>query len=135
MPLSSFTRDKAVRAQRGVKRHLMIYCLKINCLLLTHPTFPAYGNSLTAPVIDGEKVALINGFVCQESLFFSSMFFLSSMINNNAMASLISKRMFIKKKCKKVLQFKTNSEMNHYICCMIVVCFYNGVQVNTLVFF
>lgn len=77
MFLSILMRDEAVRAQRGVKRHLMIYRLEINCLLLTHQTFQDYGNSLTAPLIDGEKVALINGFVCQESLFFSHLCFFS----------------------------------------------------------
>lgn len=77
MSLSILMRDEAVRAQTGVKRHLMIYRLEINCLLLTHPTFQDYGNSLTAPLIDGEKVALINGLVCQGSLFFSHLGYFS----------------------------------------------------------
>lgn len=79
-------RDEAVKAHRGVERHFVIYCLEINCLLLKQPPCTDYGNSVTHTVIDGWKVALINCFVCQGNLFF---FFLSGMINNNVMGTVI----------------------------------------------
>ena len=79
-------RDEAVRTHRGVERHFVIYCLKINCLLLKQPPCTDYGNSLTLTVTDGWKVALINCFVCQGNLFF---FFLSEMINRKIMAAII----------------------------------------------
>lgn len=74
-------KDEVVKAHRGEERQFVIYCLEINCLLLKVPPCTDYGNSMAGTVIDGEKVALINCFVCQTNLFFLSSF-LSGMINN-----------------------------------------------------
>lgn len=74
-------KDEVVKTHRGVERQFVIYCLEINCLLLKVPPCTDYGNSMPGAMIDGEKVALINCFVCQANLFFPSSF-LSGMINN-----------------------------------------------------
>lgn len=63
-PSSVAMKDGAVTAHRGVERQFVIYCLEINCLLLKPPPCTDYGNSVTGAVIDGQKVALINCFVC-----------------------------------------------------------------------
>lgn len=68
-------KDGVVKVHRGVARQFVIYCLEINCLLLKVPPCTDYGNSVTGRVIDGEKVALINCFVCQVNLFFFVLLF------------------------------------------------------------
>lgn len=86
-------RDEAVEAHRGAERHFVIYCFEINCLLLKQPPCTDYGNAVPYTMIDGWKVALINCFACQGNL----LFFLSEMINNNVMATII---------CNPVLHIK-----------------------------
>lgn len=90
---SAAMRDEAVKTHRGAERHFVIYCLGINCLLLKQPPCTDYGNSASRTMIDGLKVALINCFACQVNL----LFFLSEMINNNVIATVI---------CNPVLHIK-----------------------------
>lgn len=94
-PSSVAMKDEAVKAHRGVERQFVIYCLEINCLLLKPPPCTDYGNSVTGTMIDGWKVALINCFVCQGNLLF-----LSEMINNNVMETLIFNAGLHKKSAK-----------------------------------
>lgn len=102
-PSSVALRDEVVKAHRGVERQFVIYCLEINCLLLKVPPCTDYGNSVAGRVIDGEKVALINCFVCRANLFFSSSF-LSEMINSELLEAVICN---VERKVRRVLFWKT----------------------------
>lgn len=102
-PSSVAMKDEVVKAHRGVERQFVIYCLEINCLLLKVPPCTDYGNSVAGRVIDGEKVALINCFVCRANLFFFSSF-LSEMINNKLLEAIICN---VEHKRRGVLFWKT----------------------------
>lgn len=101
-PSSVALKDEVVKAHRGVERQFVIYCFEINYLLLKVPPCTDYGNSVAGRVIDGEKVALINCFVCQANLFFS--LFLSEMINNELSEAIICN---VEHKARRVILWKT----------------------------